>query len=183
MVESAGESSVKLVRLLSEKLPSFRDVAEYLGHKVFLYKRAQIFIADLYDLPRDDDWLRRALRFLDLDDSSENFALPQSNVSERRRIDSPWVTRIARSPLGALVRDMLPGGRIQQLKNLVADPAYAALVKKLDVKTNELLAEAGDPEDPLVVAEVIKKECIAQGRPVRQDSLFPKRVEPGSGWD
>ena len=71
----------------------------------------------------------------------------------------------------------------QQLKNLVADPAYAALVKKLDVKTNELLAEAGDPEDPLVVAEVIKKECIAQGRPVRQDSLFPKRVEPGSGWD
>jgi len=70
-----------------------------------------------------------------------------------------------------------------QLKNLVADPAYLALVKKLDVKTDELLAEAGDPEDPLVVAEVIKKECIALGRPVRQDALFPKRVEPGSGWD
>ena len=56
LVESAGGSSVKLVRLLSEKLPSFRDVAEYLGHKVFLYKRAQIFIADLYGAFDGKSW-------------------------------------------------------------------------------------------------------------------------------
>lgn len=69
-----------------------------------------------------------------------------------------------------------------QLKNLVGDPAHAGLVKKLDARTDELLAEAGDPEDPVVIAERIKKERIAQGSPVRQDALFPKRVEPGSGW-
>ena len=48
LVENAGKSAVKLVRLLAEKLPSFQDVAEYLGQKVFFYKRAQIFAADLH---------------------------------------------------------------------------------------------------------------------------------------
>jgi hypothetical protein len=48
LVESAGMSAVKLVRLLVEKLSSFQDVAQYLGHAVFFYKRAQIFAADLY---------------------------------------------------------------------------------------------------------------------------------------
>lgn len=48
LVETAGGSAISLVRLLVEKLASFRDVAEYQGHKVFFYKRAQIFAADLY---------------------------------------------------------------------------------------------------------------------------------------
>ena len=39
---------LNLVRLLTEKLASFRDVAEYLGSRVFFYKRAQIFAADLH---------------------------------------------------------------------------------------------------------------------------------------
>ena len=48
LVESTEMSAVKLARLLAEKLTSFRDVAEYQGHEVFFYKRAQIFVADLY---------------------------------------------------------------------------------------------------------------------------------------
>lgn len=48
LVESAGMSAVKLARLLAGRLTSFRDVAEYQGYKVFFYKRAQIFVADLY---------------------------------------------------------------------------------------------------------------------------------------
>ena len=48
LVEAAGNSAVNLVRLLTEKLASFRDVAEYLGSRVFFYKRAQIFAADLH---------------------------------------------------------------------------------------------------------------------------------------
>lgn len=48
LVESAGMSAIKLARLLAEKLTSFWDVAQYLGHEVFFYKRAQIFAADLY---------------------------------------------------------------------------------------------------------------------------------------
>ena len=75
LVESAGESSVKLVRLLSEKLPSFRDVAEYLGHKVFLYKRAQIFIADLYGAFDGKGWGS----FTDIDNLTAfaDYKLPQ----------------------------------------------------------------------------------------------------------
>ncbi len=70
----------------------------------------------------------------------------------------------------------------QQLKNLIADPAYADLVRKLNAKTDELLAAAGDPEDPIVIAEQIKRERLAQGASVREQALFPKRVAPGSGF-
>lgn len=48
LVEVSGMSAVTLARLLAERLSSFRDVAEYMGHEVFFYKRAQIFAADLY---------------------------------------------------------------------------------------------------------------------------------------
>jgi Sulfotransferase domain len=96
----------------------YRDTIEaYLE----FFPRSRMFVADLHDLRKDDEWLRRVLRFLELDHHScEKFVLPQSNVSNRRRIASPWVSRIALSPLGALLRDMLPGERIQQLRNLVS---------------------------------------------------------------
>ncbi|MBW2004799.1 MAG: queuosine salvage family protein [Deltaproteobacteria bacterium] len=48
LVESAGNSALNLVGLLVENLPSFRDVAKYHGKKIYFYKRAQIFVADLY---------------------------------------------------------------------------------------------------------------------------------------
>ncbi len=48
LVESAGHSALKLVRLLADKLSSFNDIAEYQGQMVFFYKRAQIFAADLH---------------------------------------------------------------------------------------------------------------------------------------
>jgi len=48
LVEAAKGSAVTLVRLLAAKLRSFRDVAEFEGHEVFLYKRGQLFAADLY---------------------------------------------------------------------------------------------------------------------------------------
>jgi len=56
LVESAGMSAVKLVRLLVEKLSSFQDVAQYLGHTVFFYKRAQIFAADLHGAFNGREW-------------------------------------------------------------------------------------------------------------------------------
>lgn len=48
LVEAAAQSALQLVRLVVDKLPSFRDSAEYQGKKVFFYKRAQLFAADLY---------------------------------------------------------------------------------------------------------------------------------------
>jgi arylsulfatase A-like enzyme len=70
----------------------------------------------------------------------------------------------------------------QQLNNLIADPAQADLIDKLNAKTNELLAAAADPEDPMIIAEQIKKECQAQGVPTREQVLFPARVQAGSGF-
>ncbi|KAF7809915.1 queuosine salvage protein-like [Senna tora] len=48
LVESCGKSAVKLVGLVARHFPGFRDHAVYKGHQVFLYKRAQIFAADLW---------------------------------------------------------------------------------------------------------------------------------------
>lgn len=69
-----------------------------------------------------------------------------------------------------------------QLKNLVDVPEYAVLVKKLDDKTDELLAKANDPEDPIKIAKQIQKECLQNGVPDRKTMLFPPKVEPGSGF-
>jgi len=75
LVESAGMSAVKLARLLAEKLTSFRDVAEYQGYKVFFYKRAQIFAADLYGAFDGKAWGS----FMDMDKLTAfaDYKLPQ----------------------------------------------------------------------------------------------------------
>ena len=56
LVEAAEKSAVKLVRLLAEKLGSFRDVGKYRGYDVFFYKRAQLFAADLYGAFQGKGW-------------------------------------------------------------------------------------------------------------------------------
>lgn len=56
LVEAAENSALILVRLLVENLPSFKDVAEYHGKKIYFYKRAQIFAADLYGAFGGKDW-------------------------------------------------------------------------------------------------------------------------------
>ncbi|KAF3441517.1 hypothetical protein FNV43_RR15431 [Rhamnella rubrinervis] len=43
-----GKSAIKLVALITRHFPGFRDHSVYKGHQVFLYKRAQIFAADLW---------------------------------------------------------------------------------------------------------------------------------------
>ncbi|MDY6856717.1 MAG: queuosine salvage family protein [Thermodesulfobacteriota bacterium] len=48
LVEDSGNSAVRLVELLSEKLESYRDIGKYLDQRVFFFKRAQILVADLY---------------------------------------------------------------------------------------------------------------------------------------
>jgi hypothetical protein len=48
LVERAGRSAGRLVELLAQDFSSFRDEALYRGRRVYFYKRAQIFCADLY---------------------------------------------------------------------------------------------------------------------------------------
>lgn len=48
MVESVGGSASRLVDVITSTFPAFRDTAVYDGRQVFLYKRAQIFVGDLF---------------------------------------------------------------------------------------------------------------------------------------
>ena len=75
LVEAAQGSSIRLSKMLAEKIPSFRDVAEYRGHKVFFYKRAQLFAADLYGAFEGKRWGR----FVDVDQLTAfaDYKLPQ----------------------------------------------------------------------------------------------------------
>ncbi|KAG6666088.1 queuosine salvage protein-like [Carya illinoinensis] len=48
LVKSCGKSALNLVCLVTRHFPGFRDHSLYKGHQIFLYKRAQIFVADLW---------------------------------------------------------------------------------------------------------------------------------------
>lgn len=48
LVVAANGSAVTLVNMIASHFPGFRDHCVYKGHQVFLYKRAQIFVADLW---------------------------------------------------------------------------------------------------------------------------------------
>lgn len=48
LVKKARRSAVRLVDLIAASFPGFRDQTVYRGRQVFLYKRAQIFVADVF---------------------------------------------------------------------------------------------------------------------------------------
>ncbi|HBD08790.1 MAG TPA: hypothetical protein DCZ69_11065 [Syntrophobacteraceae bacterium] len=56
LVEEAGGSGVQLAIQLVSHFPSFRDEARYGGQPVYFWKRAQIFVADLYHAFSGRDW-------------------------------------------------------------------------------------------------------------------------------
>jgi len=70
-----------------------------------------------------------------------------------------------------------------QMNNLIDEPAFSELQKKLDKTTDELLEQAGDPEDPEFFARLIQKERNEHGVHDRWKELMPPHVEPGSPFD
>jgi hypothetical protein len=48
VVRAAKHSAVELVRLVTASFPGFRDEAVYKGRHVYFYKRAQIFVGDVW---------------------------------------------------------------------------------------------------------------------------------------
>ncbi len=75
LVEAAQQSAVKLVQLLSQDFPSFRDEATYKGKTVLFYKRAQILAADLYGAFHGRRW--GAFDDLDQLTAFADYKLPQ----------------------------------------------------------------------------------------------------------
>jgi arylsulfatase A-like enzyme len=69
-----------------------------------------------------------------------------------------------------------------QLSNLVDDPEYSELVEELDSMTDELLEQAGDPENPLFFSNLIQEERNQHGQYDRRQDLFPFYTVPGSGF-
>jgi hypothetical protein len=56
LVESAGCSAVSAVRSVVEDFSSFRDECVYRGRPVYFWKRAQLFVADLYGAFDGKSW-------------------------------------------------------------------------------------------------------------------------------
>ncbi|NOZ06077.1 MAG: hypothetical protein GXP41_06955 [Chloroflexi bacterium] len=56
LVEAAQGSALNLVARLVQHFPNFRDEATYRGQPVGLYKRAQIFVADLHGAFEGQSW-------------------------------------------------------------------------------------------------------------------------------
>lgn len=56
LVEQSGKSAMNLVALVARHFPGFRDHSVYKGRQVFLYKRAQIFAADLWGAFGGQGW-------------------------------------------------------------------------------------------------------------------------------
>jgi len=48
LLEEAKGSAVKVVRLIVSSFPSFRDEAQYKGERICFWKRAQLFVSDVY---------------------------------------------------------------------------------------------------------------------------------------
>lgn len=97
----------------------YRETIEaYLRH----FPRERLFVADIDDLRRDDHGLRALLAFLDLDVPDPLTPLPEANASADRLAVPGLVGRLARTPLGSIVRDVVPRGRLQRIKGSMARP-------------------------------------------------------------
>lgn len=56
VIRAANFDAVKLVELIINDFPSFRDVALYDGRKISFYKRAQIAVYDIYLMFQGENW-------------------------------------------------------------------------------------------------------------------------------
>ncbi|MHC1741851.1 MAG: queuosine salvage family protein [Syntrophobacteraceae bacterium] len=56
LLEAAGGSAVRTAQLVVDSFPSFRDEAVYDGHRLYFWKRAQIFASDVHHAFSGQDW-------------------------------------------------------------------------------------------------------------------------------
>jgi hypothetical protein len=75
LVKAARGSALALLELIVETFPSFRDEVEYAGEQIAFYKRAQIFIADLFDCFHGTSY--GAFRDIDRLTAFADYKLPQ----------------------------------------------------------------------------------------------------------
>ena len=120
----------------------------YLKH----FPRENLFVADLHDLTNDESWRHKMLAFLGLTPTSDTPPeLPRSNASADRYVVPGVLGRIARTPVGAVVRDLVPKERLQRMKGTVSRETNGSI---LDVDaTTEMLRDAQPERADEVLAE------------------------------
>lgn len=94
-IKEAGGSAVRLVLLLAEHFPSFRDIASYRLHEVRFLKRAQICVADVHGAFGGKRWgtfhdLDRLTVFADykLPQILRHFGVLEYHPSLAKRVDA-----------------------------------------------------------------------------------------------
>ena len=95
----------------------YRDTIEaYLRH----FPRDRLFVADIDVLQREPLRLHGLLDFLGLDPSDAPPILPTANVSAGRLAVPGRVGRLARTPVGSVIRDLVPGDALRWAKRQLA---------------------------------------------------------------
>lgn len=93
-----------------------RTVEAYLEH----FSPESILVVDLDELRGGvDERTRAVMEHVGLDPSrASDFKLPRSNVSQERQAVHRSVGRLAQTPFGSLVRDLVPAGVVQLIKRV-----------------------------------------------------------------
>lgn len=75
LIKKAEGDSQKLLELIVQNFPSFSDISPYKEQQVFFYKRAQLLIADIYQIFKGQDFGK--LRNIDQLTACADYKLPQ----------------------------------------------------------------------------------------------------------
>lgn len=136
---------------------SYRTTIEaYLEH----VPREQLLVVDLADMQADERWLRHILDYLGLDAGPlEPLSLPSANVSDERMAVPGFVSRIATTPVGSMVRDIVPRDMLDRLKRVVAR-RNARGPEQLDRATTTVGSSPGTPHRSL--ASITKDDLQAE---------------------
>ncbi len=130
VIEEAGGSALKLVELLKDNFWSFKDEAKYLGNKVYFYKRAQIFPADLHAKLGGKSWGR--FRDVNMLTAFADYKLPQ-------------VLR----HLGIMEYDSYLAGKIDSFQFLTAGSEEEIEIRAATIQACELIRRKAQTEKGL----------------------------------
>lgn len=86
------------------------------------FPREQLLVLDFDALRLDGSKLSSLLTFLGLPADGDPGVLPESNLTEGRTAVPGPIGRLARTPVGAMIRDLVPRAQLQRLKGTVARP-------------------------------------------------------------
>ncbi|KAM3176741.1 hypothetical protein ACTXT7_005902 [Hymenolepis weldensis] len=144
-IKACDGSAVKLIQLVCEKFPSFRDEATYKGQKVLLYKRVQILVADLWLAFRGESYGH----FTDIDTLTAfaDYRVPQVlNFFKVLEYDKELMAKLKNSVHQTCLSEKKHNELIESKSPLEVEIRGCCLqaVELLNEKTRKLLSDRGN---------------------------------------